>query len=663
MKKIEIIKKVIPITFIALSFILSSISTSVFSASADGESYTPTRIEYTDKYDSNKKEILFYSDYYFKHSSTIYDEHLATLSMMSAKYSMNVGGPDSVDSTQWYEDQPKRLESYLEAIEFEKFSANEDYHSRTGLWTIGVGVAQKVIEDFTVLSVTTRSGGYFNEWSNNVMLGKGDQSDYMHEGWHYCANKTIDYIATYIKEQKVSGKIKLWFSGFSRGGAVVNIAGGLIDNYIDQGTVNKYFEGITLTHDDLFVYTFESPQGANVNSTTVKSPKDQIYNNIFNIVNPNDLVPKVAMHGWGFTRFGIDKYVITEFFDPTNFKASRDTFKAFYKDGFSGDDFTVYKGASITDWIPFYNGNFSIFGTIAERVTEQIMDKSTKLNYDANIVVNLVFEAGVEAIGSREDYAEKYQDTAVRALWSFVTDDKFVGSEPNILEFINELIFLALGNFFVGGDIFNMAEYATFTASTELLALAKVLVEVIGKRTEDTFSFIKNVANIFDNHGTFVSVAFLKAQDSFYIDDYNSDSDTKIKIAPLRKDASYRRLFHWSFNDIEVYRIKADGSPYKVAYIEGSRFHKSNVKSCDKGHAIGYYHYGIVDEDIEVFIPANQGYDVYSTFYSLVPVKKIRMHAYLYNTNNLYEKTETDTFIKWANFGYGPLVKWYPPIK
>lgn len=39
------------------------------------------------------------------------------------------------------------------------------------------------------------------------------------------------------------------------------------------------------------------------------SPPSNIYNNIVNIVNENDLVPKVVMNNWGYERYGINKYL------------------------------------------------------------------------------------------------------------------------------------------------------------------------------------------------------------------------------------------------------------------------------------------------------------------------------------------------------------------
>ena len=106
-------------------------------------------------------------------------------------------------------------------------------------------------------------------------------------------------------------------TGFSRGGATTNIAAGLIDSKLDKG--QNLFTSASLAKEDVYAYTFEAPQGANVNSETIKAPKDSWYDNIFNVVNPNDVVTKVAMSEYGFTRFGVDKFITTEFYDPDNF--------------------------------------------------------------------------------------------------------------------------------------------------------------------------------------------------------------------------------------------------------------------------------------------------------------------------------------------------------
>ena len=174
---------------------------------------------------------IYYSDDYFRHSSTEYDEHLATLSCIMTNFSVPLDNPSSLDSD-WYLKQPERLYGFFGSIGFKDFETNEDYVSRSRFDSIGVGCANKQVDDYTVIGVGIRSGGYFREWSNNVYLGDGTKSDYMHEGWYNAANKTIDFIDEYISANRITGKIKVWIAGFSRGGATTNLAAGLLDNRI-----------------------------------------------------------------------------------------------------------------------------------------------------------------------------------------------------------------------------------------------------------------------------------------------------------------------------------------------------------------------------------------------------------------------------------------------
>ena len=293
-----------------------------------------------------KGNTLYYSDDYFRHSSDVYDSHLATLSCIMTNFSVPLNNPKSIDDQSWYLSQPERLYGFFSSIGFKDFETNEDYEKRSEFDTIGVAAANRQVDDYTVIGVGIRSGGYFREWANNVYLGDGTKSDYMHEGWYNAANKTIKYIDEYISANRITGKIKIWIAGFSRGGATTNLAAGLLDNKLDKN--EKIFSSnVTLTHNDLYAYTFEAPQGANYNSKTVKQPGDAIYNNIYNVVNPNDLVPKVAMSEYGFTRFGTDKYITTKFYDPQNFENNRKTMKALYvetgskESDYKADDFKV----------------------------------------------------------------------------------------------------------------------------------------------------------------------------------------------------------------------------------------------------------------------------------------------------------------------------------
>lgn len=74
--------------------------------------------------------------------------------------------------------------------------------------------------------------------------------------------------------------------GFSRGAAVANLFGVLLDD--ERGT------------EDLYVYTFAAPR------TVRGTMAEASYPNIFNFINPADAVPELPLSSWGFERAGND---------------------------------------------------------------------------------------------------------------------------------------------------------------------------------------------------------------------------------------------------------------------------------------------------------------------------------------------------------------------
>ena len=422
MKKTSIFKKIIAGVLSAIT--VFSVGAIALTSASAAETGTVESVKY-------KGNTIYYSDDYFRHSSTEYDEHLATLSCIMTNFSVPLDNPSSLDSD-WYLKQPERLYGFFGSIGFKDFETNDDYVSRSRFDSIGVGCANRQVDDYTVIGVGIRSGGYFREWSNNVYLGDGTKSDYMHEGWYNAANKTIDYINEYISANRITGKIKVWIAGFSRGGATANLAAGLLDNKIMNGE-EIFSSDVTLTRDDLYAYTFEAPQGANYNSETVEKPGSDLYNNIYNVVNPNDLVPKVAMSEYGFTRFGIDKFITTEFFDPDNFADNRDVFLNLYEENgtprseYKADDFKMY-GTPLKKMAPLVAELVACLPAGVAEVVSQIKDGTilvkddTKANYDANIATYLLLEEMTKNIGSRSDYCSKYQQGVSNFLLTLMND-------------------------------------------------------------------------------------------------------------------------------------------------------------------------------------------------------------------------------------------------
>lgn len=589
---------------------------------------------------------IYYSDGYFAHSATEYDPHLATLSILMSKYSMNPGGPDNQNDTKWYNEQSNRVKGFFELIGFDSFLPNDDYKSRTSFSTIGVGCAKKKVGDYTVIGITVRSGGYFLEWANNVYLGDGTKSDYMHEGWYNAANKLISHLNKYIADYNITGKIKLWMAGFSRGGAVTNIAAGLLDNDINNNSFKA--KNVSISHDDLYAYTFEAPQGANINSKTVKFPTDDIYNNIFNVVNPNDLVTKVAMKGYGFTRFGIDKFILTKLYDPAAYDNARSVYKKIYSEShndinkYSADDFVV-KGITgdkiaglIAGTVAGGIAGGAITGVIIEKVKGFVSVDNTKANYDSNIVTNMFLDELVNNIGSRETYCKLYQEFTRDLMLTMMNDDKTDKKAQLMNLILNILLESYMRKFGIIGKSLLKLVYPNHseTAISNLVSLAAVVAKIYDERPNELISLITNIGNIFQNHDTDINVIHLECQDDYYINAYNKKhSDDQLSPVALLDNASLVHIAFYGYNDVQVYDLSGN----KVVDVSGHVFGKSDVKSCNPNIAVGYYSY-ITEEKMELYLPVNTKYKVSFKSYS----KKLR-HSVIYETAVQYVTAHNTT--------------------
>ena len=642
---------------------------------ANDEVPEPIHFVYKNDYGADDNDYFFYSDDYFRHRATAYNEHLATLSVHMTKYSQNPGNPNSVDDHNWYMDQSDRVNTFLYSIGFREFQANEDYRSRTAFDTIGLACASRVIKEgdnqFTVIACVVRSGGYFFEWENNVFLGTGENSDYMHEGWYNAALKQIAFIDDYIKMEKITGQIKLWMSGFSRGGAVTNLTAGLLDNKLtmdDRETRNHIYEGVSLKREDILAYTFEAPQGANFNSKTVANPKDELYNNIFNIVNPNDPVTKVAMNDFGFTRFGIDKFITTKFFDAKNYEENRRSTGALY--AVTHDEYSWACDKLTTYNIPLSKAITTIatFTDLVSLITKWIMDgnlkpdlveeDTKKVNYDANIVLTTAIDHIMGYLDTRENYCNRYQNFA-RALMRMLMPDVKGSEDVTFREFLVLLImqgiaYLAYGNTDL---IIDWKKYTTISDSdieSVLWLVSNVFLEFPGELLTLGFNF----EDIFDNHSTNLNVAHAQAQDSYYIDWYNNNHpDATISKVPYRKHSSFFYIDAIDINDVWVQDFSAGIPGYHTAVdVNGSDTGASDIAKCLDGYAVGYYNYLNYERTITV-LPADHDYYYEGNEYSWDPWHLIQCYKWNYIDNQTYYRYHETIVDEYFNCDAGPFGK------
>lgn len=158
--------------------------------------------------------------------------------------------------------------------------------------------AEKLLKDGTVLvAVTLRGAGYGDEWIGDFNV---HQSVIEHKGFSIAARQIEDELLGYFREKGIekANKIKIWITGYSRSAAIANLVAGHIcrDEKLDY---------VSIPRENVYAYTFETPRG-----TTDSSARSEEYNGIWNIINPIDGVPMVAMREvWGYQRYGNDVFL------------------------------------------------------------------------------------------------------------------------------------------------------------------------------------------------------------------------------------------------------------------------------------------------------------------------------------------------------------------
>ena len=234
-----------------------------------------------------------YSDAYFSHTAYQYDHKLANMSMVLTQASF----ASATSSTDGWDTANSNFNSLMKQCGFGNLAANEDGVSHPGGETLGAYAASKPLVDnggtYTLIALGLRGHNYGGEWYSNFDVGREGEN---HLGFYDARDKALTFLKDYIKYQNITGRVKVWVTGYSRAAITANLVGAALDQGYDIGNVK-------LSPHDMFCYTFETPQG-----TADKNSRAPIYNNIFNIMNPNDFVPLVSFDVWGQSRYGQDLY-------------------------------------------------------------------------------------------------------------------------------------------------------------------------------------------------------------------------------------------------------------------------------------------------------------------------------------------------------------------
>ena len=381
--------------------------------------------EYSSGGQLDYRDVCYYTDEYFFTPSTSYDQSLATASLcfaMSAFHSFKGKG---------YSNGSDNVEHFLKNTGFLDFEANEDFGREPTTDSIGLAIANKHIHDgegdYTLIALAVRGSGYGAEWVENFQMGTGDESDGHHEGFYNAMNRTLDFMESYIESKNIAGDIKLWMTGYSRGAAVSNMVAGNIDTSIAFG--EPVLGGdVSLAKEDMFTYTFGTPMGAHFDEDSDHpDPRCEYYNNIWNIINRNDFIVKLAMEACDFCRYGND--VVLPDQRDSDYEELKEIMLEFYMSSdsianlepYAIDEFVAYR----LDIVSMLSGGNPL-----------IIDESRVGDTQGDVLDSLVDNI-TNAIGGREGYVNKVQG----GFCELLSDMYEYGSEYQINAFLQVMAY------------------------------------------------------------------------------------------------------------------------------------------------------------------------------------------------------------------------------
>ncbi len=582
-------KKTRLVTFLALgALLLSSCNTNKV------PSFT---FHYSQSNENDYKGIAYYSDSYFDSDSTVYDNSLSTCSLAFAMSSF----ASNVNSST-YDHRYRNGEEFLNVNGFFDVDVNKYYKEKPTTDSLGVIMGHKTINGTTLLAVGIRGGNYEMEWAGNFTLGDGKEIK-QHKGFYDASTIYLESLQEYIDKYSISGNIKLWSVGYSRGGASNNLAIGRIDQKISKG--ESLFDGkVTLKKEDIYCYCFEPPMGASFNEEI--SPRSEIYSNIHNIVNANDPVPKVAMKELRYTRYGVDYYL------PDRVR-------------------NVNYSSLISPVIEFYNDvdNRSALGDYV--ISEFEMSKNADSNYDVleNNNVRVNYTSGLFL----ESFLGELIRLGVKDLDNYVA--KFQSGLRNILEIVYKnggpkFSFMTLGMTFArylinssNVDILiNDLLHDTSQFVNDFIVLLNTVLKSLGMEISpnDLLGCVKSLimilavvfVNHFDYFFTFINTTNIKAIASGHFpelclshlmaQDENHSSSRK----EYNSDGSY---YYLEVDDItkDSVIVISDGSGKKVCSLSDGVL-DSSLSLTYGSSSRSFYAYIPVEDDYTIEMESIAGY-------------------------------------------------------
>lgn len=529
-------KKILSIA-LALLMIVSLVPMSALAAGDDYETVTGT-IMFNAGHDDMETDHpcpFTYSDAYFTDTAYNYRQDLATVTMAMCLASGNVADPAR------YKEGPANLKDFFNQIGFEDFEANADFTNRPGRNTFGVGIANKEIvvdgEKYTVIGIGLRGCGYYAEWAGDLNVGlEGD-----HTGFAICRDKALAYLQEYLaKHTEITGKIKIWCTGYSRGAAGANMLGGKLDDMIMAG--EKIGKNVTLAVEDLYIYTYEAPKGADINSVNKK-----VYNNIHNVINFNDIVVRVAPECIGTTRYGVDHVMPSAKLDADYAALKENMLKVFETFENAGeyriDNFkyvTVTPGATADKIISSIRGDVMTQGEFLDDLVEKLFTKVFTTRAEVFAAQDDLQELVLPFIGTYPDQwdtvKQSLADNAAKNLGAIMAA-LLSGSETSATAAIANVILDTMRD--AGITDYNAAQVRNM-----IKPLMSTVMKLAVTCPNETATLLYNIIGIMSAHYGELGMSWmLTIPDDYMINKQLASSDDLLPFVDVTKDM-------WCYDDI-----------------------------------------------------------------------------------------------------------------
>ena len=589
----------------------------------------------------------YYWDNYFSGSAKVYHPSLATASLCFelAAWGSNEDGVGPDDSL--YINKSKNIKALLGETGFKDIEVNDYFTHKPEMDSMGAAAAHKDItvngEECTLIPVFSRGGGYEAEWAGNFDMGKNGQ----HTGFKTASGIVYDFLTDYVQRHKseFKPKIKLWFAGFSRGAATIDLLAARLNKELSIG-------GVNFAQDDFYVYCFESPMGAVLDDIRVSAAGENLDSNIHLIVNPNDVVTKVAPRydGFGFYRVGIDAQIIPTKATSNNYAQQAAKMLAFYKELDA-----VKNDKNIKETV---KDNINIVDTFQAK---KLSFPSIVANYDKpmNVFLDDLIKAFSYGLKNRETYVNELQQAVKIACASLMSNGANDKEWQQWLKIFPETLMNNIGDLAAEyakaavnpldkrtgiGALVDRIDYYAIQSLTKAgfdtnglngaIPTIKSLIKVIGRIFEDLFktSGINDIITVLYNtsmlgpaHYPELCLAWLMAQDQNYggtpqtyvngyrvirincpvdVNVYDSENELVASIINDEpQDLESSIVSSFNADGEKVLYLPADGDYFIAINATGSgtlsySVTEFNYDTCDMSKMVNYYDVPISEGDL-----------------------------------------------------------------